>query len=669
MEPPSPTEAVSARYRGLDAWSPAEVLLGLWEAQAAAVAAVLPALPRIEAACVAAVPRLAQGGRLAYAGAGTSARIAALDGSELPPTFDFPADRILLLIAGGQAALRASIENAEDDAPAGRAAVAEHALGERDVLLAIAASGATPFTVAAMREARARGALTVGIAGVPGSALLDAAEHPILVATGAEPIAGSTRLKAGTAHKVVLNLFSTLLMIRLGRVHDGMMVDMQPRNEKLRRRAVAMVRRIAGGDAADGPARARRQRRQRQARRAAAARPRCRGGRTGARARRRAPARGVAGLARMTALHATRLFDGERFHEHVAVSLEGSRIAAMGADPRAEHLAPEWLLVPGFVDLQVNGAGGVLFNHTTSVAGLSAIAEALARVGTTSLLATLVSARDKIAPALAATAAAIEAGVAGVLGTHIEGPFLNPARRGAHPLAAIVGMGEADAMLLSAPHPGVRLVTLAPECVLPAHVSRLAGAGVRVFAGHTEASYEQATEALAAGVAGFTHLFNAMSQFGSRAPGCVGAALAHETACAGIICDGLHVHPASLRVAYAAMGAARLFLVSDSMPTAASDTTSFVWDGETVTLSGDRLARQDGTLAGAHLTMAEAVARAVRLCAIPLGDALRMATSTPARHAGATHLGHIAPGLRADLVALDPALRVAAVWQAGRRIV
>ncbi len=159
-----------------------------------------------------------------------------------------------------------------------------------------------------------------------------------------------------------------------------------------------------------------------------------------------------------------------------------------------------------------------------------------------------------------------------------------------------------------------------------------------------------------------------MSQFGSRAPGCVGAALADGAASAGIICDGLHVHPASVAIAHAAMGPDRLFLVSDCMPTAASDITRFTWDGETIALSNGRLAKADGTLAGAQLTMAEAVQRAVRLCGIPLADALRMATATPARHAGIAHVGRLAPGQRADLVALDPALRVVAVWQAGVRV-
>jgi N-acetylmuramic acid 6-phosphate etherase len=246
----APTEAASDRYRDLDAWPSGEVLDALWEAQAAATASVRSALPRIEAACAAAVPRIARGGRLGYAGAGTSARIAALDGSELPPTFGFDQNRIVLLIAGGDAALRASVEDAEDDADSARAAVAARGFGADDVLLGIAASGRTPFTVAAVVAARQRGAMTVGVASVAASPLLEAADWPIHVDTGAEPIAGSTRLKAGTAQKVVLNLFSTLLMLRLGHVHDGLMVDLQPRNEKLRRRAVAMVVRIAGCDEA-----------------------------------------------------------------------------------------------------------------------------------------------------------------------------------------------------------------------------------------------------------------------------------------------------------------------------------------------------------------------------------------------------------------------------------
>ena len=220
----------------------------LWEGQLAAVAAVGPAVGAIAAAVSAALPRLRAGGRLVYAGAGSSGRLGAQDGAELEPTFDWPRDRLVLLPAGGPTALSQAVENAEDDTDAALADLEAYGVGAQDVVIAIAASGGTPFTVALMREARRRGALTIGVANSPGAPLLDAAEHPVLVATGAEPIAGSTRLKAGTAQKVVLNLLSTAMMTGLGRVHAGRMVDMQARNAKLRLRAVAMVGELAGCD-------------------------------------------------------------------------------------------------------------------------------------------------------------------------------------------------------------------------------------------------------------------------------------------------------------------------------------------------------------------------------------------------------------------------------------
>lgn len=242
------TEGVSPRYAELDAWPPADVLAALWEGQMAAVAAVRPALPLIAAAVEAALPRLSAGGRLAYAGAGTSGRIGVQDGAELPPTFDWPPGRLVLLMAGGEAALTRAVEGAEDRADRGRAEVEAAGLGASDVLLGVAASGTTPYTLACVEAARAHGALTVAVANSPDAPLLRAAEHPILVETGPEAVSGSTRLKAGTAQKVVLNLFSTLLMTRLGRVYRGQMVDMLARNEKLRRRAERMLRGLTGAD-------------------------------------------------------------------------------------------------------------------------------------------------------------------------------------------------------------------------------------------------------------------------------------------------------------------------------------------------------------------------------------------------------------------------------------
>ncbi len=247
--PPLPaTEAADPRTEGIDGWESPAVLAALWQSQLAAVAAVGPALPALGEAADAAAARLDRaGGRLAYAGAGTSGRIAAQDGAELAPTFGWPEERISLHLAGGAAALLRGVEGAEDDRAAGAAAGA--ALGGADVLVAVAASGRTPYTLAALEAARAGGALCIGIANVAGSPLLAAAEHAILLATGAEVVAGSTRLAAGTAQKVALNLFSTLVMVRLGHVHRGRMVDLQTSNDKLRARAARMVAELAGCDA------------------------------------------------------------------------------------------------------------------------------------------------------------------------------------------------------------------------------------------------------------------------------------------------------------------------------------------------------------------------------------------------------------------------------------
>ena len=235
------TETILARYADLDAWPPGDMLAAMWEAQLAAVAAVRPALPAIEAACVAAAARLATAGRLVMVGAGTSGRIGAQDGAELPPTFNWPQERLLLLMAGGDIAFTKSVENAEDDRAAAIAAIAAHDVGRSDVVIGLAASGSTPFTTAAIIAARAAGALTIGMSNSAGGALLVEAEHPILVETGGEVIAGSTRMKAGTAQKLVLNMLSTSVMILLGKVKGNKMVDMQLSNNKLINRGARMV--------------------------------------------------------------------------------------------------------------------------------------------------------------------------------------------------------------------------------------------------------------------------------------------------------------------------------------------------------------------------------------------------------------------------------------------
>jgi N-acetylmuramic acid 6-phosphate etherase len=238
------TESVSARYSGIDLWDPGEILDALLEAQLAAVAATRVARPSLERAAIAIEARLRYRGRLVYAGAGTSGRLAVQDGAELMPTFNWPAERLVLLMAGGSEALLKSIEGAEDEIGRAERLIHEHVIDSRDVLIAVAASGTTAFTVACLRKAKQRGALTVGIANNAGTPLLEEADHPIWLDTGAEPIAGSTRLKAGTAQKIALNLLSTLLMILLGRVYDGLMVDVQALNQKLIRRSEDMLLRL-----------------------------------------------------------------------------------------------------------------------------------------------------------------------------------------------------------------------------------------------------------------------------------------------------------------------------------------------------------------------------------------------------------------------------------------
>src|SRR5215510_10857549 len=240
------TEQISPRYLELDSWSAAEIIAAIYEGQLAAAAAVRGALGAITAAVEDAVPALQRGGRVVYAGAGTSGRIAVQDGAELTPTYNWPTDRLVFAMAGGLDALVRSAEQAEDNETAGVKAMADAKIGANDVVIGVAASGTTPYTIGALDAASAAGAVTIAIASNPGAPLFEVARHRILADTGSEVIAGSTRMKAGTAHKIVLNLLSTAMMVRLGRVYRGLMVDMRARNAKLRRRAAAMVGELVG---------------------------------------------------------------------------------------------------------------------------------------------------------------------------------------------------------------------------------------------------------------------------------------------------------------------------------------------------------------------------------------------------------------------------------------
>jgi N-acetylglucosamine-6-phosphate deacetylase len=326
------------------------------------------------------------------------------------------------------------------------------------------------------------------------------------------------------------------------------------------------------------------------------------------------------------------------------------------------------MLVPGFIDTQVNGGGGVLFNDQPTVAGITAIAAVHRRFGTTAMLPTLISDDlSVVAAAIAAVDAAIADGVPGIIGIHIEGPYLNRGKRGIHDAAKFRTL-DADAIaLLSSLKRGKTLVTLAPELAPPAAIAALVARGVIVAAGHSLADYETMQRAIDEGLRGVTHLFNAMSQLEGRAPGVVGAALDSDLYC-GLIVDGHHVHPASLRAAYRAKGAPRLMLVTDAMPTVGATARSFQIGDTEVLVQDGALRSADGTLAGSNLDMAKAVRNSVAMVKLNPITAFQMASRTPAEFLGIadTH-GRMAPGYRADLVHLDDACHVQATWISGVR--
>jgi N-acetylglucosamine-6-phosphate deacetylase len=367
-----------------------------------------------------------------------------------------------------------------------------------------------------------------------------------------------------------------------------------------------------------------------------------------------------------------RVLTDEGLRDGLAVRLSGGRIAAVG--PRAE-VAPGAevrdldgrILLPGFIDVQVNGGGGVLFNDQPTAEAITAIGAAHRRFGTTGFLPTLISDElSVVEQALAATREAIRAGAPGVLGAHIEGPFLNPRRKGIHEVSKLRAMDEAAFRILTSLEAGKTLVTLAPETTTPETIQRLADAGVLVSAGHTNATYATVRAALAHGLRGFTHLFNAMSPLASREPGVVGAALEDATSWCSLIVDGRHVDPVVLKLALRCRPHDRFILVTDAMPSVGAVAKSFVLQGKKITVKGGVCVDEHGTLAGSDLDMASAVRNAVRLMGLDLAEAARMASLYPAAFLGLdAELGRIAPGYRADLVLVDDEVQVHDTWIAG----
>ncbi|WP_336490240.1 N-acetylglucosamine-6-phosphate deacetylase [Methylobacterium nigriterrae] len=365
---------------------------------------------------------------------------------------------------------------------------------------------------------------------------------------------------------------------------------------------------------------------------------------------------------------AEQVFDGEALHHDRTVVVRGGRIVDLTPNPpsaaRLVRLPQGAILAPGFVDVQVNGGGGVLLNDDPSPAGIARIAAAHRRLGgTTALLPTLISdTRPVIRTAIQAVSSAMAAGVPGILGIHLEGPFLSPQRPGIHDPARLARFEPGDiALLTGLGGTGITLVTLAPEAVPPGTVAGLVARGARVCAGHTADEGSAIRAALDEGLSGFTHLFNAMSQLGPREAGAVGIALTDDRAFAGIIADGHHVGDVALVLARRMKGPGRLMLVTDAMspvgdPEARATFTLF---GRTIHREGSRLAGADGTLAGSMLTMAGAVRHMTARGGASLEEALTMASLTPARFLGLdAQIGRIAPSFAADLVALDRELHV-----------
>lgn len=353
------------------------------------------------------------------------------------------------------------------------------------------------------------------------------------------------------------------------------------------------------------------------------------------------------------------IFDGMRMREGLAARFEGGRLAALGPEDEIGHtgtvvdLAGD-ILSPGYVDLQVNGGDGVMFNDDPSVATLRRIAGAHRRLGVAALLPTLITdTREKTQAAITAAIDAVREGVPGIAGLHLEGPHLSLARKGAHDPALIRPMDGADlAMLLAAAAAlPVLKITIAPENVTEEQVRSLAQAGVLVSLGHSDASFDTCQAYFAVGARCVTHLFNAMSQLGNREPGLVGATLANGAVSAGLIADGIHVHPQSLRTAWAATtGTGRLFLVSDAMAVAGSDATQFTLEGRLIRRESGRLTLENGTLAGADLDLTTAIRVLIKDVGVSLPEALRAATSVPSEVIGRTDLGKLVIGCQLERV-------------------
>lgn len=678
------TEAVRPELGTLDLFDPADLVSLLTADPRRATEAVAAAAPSITAAVELVYQRLKAGGRLVYVGAGTAGRLAVLDAAELGPTFSVPEGAAEAIIAGGDNALRHAAEGAEDDPVAGAEAMAHLGVNERDVLIGVSASGRTPYVLGAVQQARFSGAGTVGLSCNRSTPLTAAAEVGIEVVVGGEVIAGSSRLNAGTAQKVVLNTISTSVMVLLGKTYGNLMVDVRATNTKLRHRAVRIVQAVTGV----GPERAREaleaagwdtkmaclvaatgkdvgsmrpvlvaaQGRLRQALAEAGTAPAEAGGEAKSWLTRHSWSRLGVGAA---------LVDGALVPGDVAVH-EGI-VVAVGLPGKGSGVA-----APGLVDLQVNGYGGVDAANAT-VDDLELMSVALARDGVLAFQPTLISGDPELTSAAVARiteAAQRQQGPgtgrpgACILGAHLEGPFLSPGRAGTHPVHWLRRPDlELARTLLAAGH--VTMVTLAPE--LPGAIeliSWLAQRGVVVSLGHSAATSEQAAEAVSAGASVVTHLYNGMSPLSARAPGLAGLALSDRRVRLQLIADGGHVADELVRLTFAA-AADRCSIVTDATSLTEAGAGQLML-GDVPIVVQDGVARNpDGTIAGGTSTLLDGL-RHLGALSVGLVDVLAAATERPARVLGRDDVGYLRLGGPANIVVLDDRLELRDVVLGGR---
>ncbi len=672
------TEAVRPEFAELDVLDVPDLVALMTSESTRASDAVVAATPQIAGAVTGVARRLAEGGRLIYVGAGTAGRLGVLDAAEAGPTFDVPDGLVLAVFAGGSDAMVRPREGAEDDRDA--AAVELRALGcsSRDAVVGISASGQTPFVLGAITYARTVGALAVGIVCNRGSAIATAAELVIELLVGGEVVAGSTRLNAGTAEKITLNILSTAVMIQLGKTYGNLMVDVRPTSEKLRDRATRIVATVAE----TSPERARK------------ALEAC-GWRTKPAcivAALAMDAEGAAGLLVASGGRLRAALEAAQIGQRAATSRPGSRsgnqrrlgvaaflqhgrlvagdvavadgrVISLGLRPGSGGIA-----VPGLVDLQVNGYAGIDVLGA-SVEELATLATALAHDGVLAYQPTLISnetAGTKKAAGYIAETATREPDGARILGIHLEGPFLSPLRAGTHPVERLA-IPDVELLMSLCDAGPVTMVTLAPE--LPGALDLVAAChrlGIVVSFGHSDADASQARRGFEAGGQAVTHIFNAMSPISARAPGLAGAALADPRVTVQIIADRVHVAEDLLRVVLAA-ARGRWTLVSDA--TAASS----LGDGELllgeVRVVADHgvVRRPDGTIAGSAAKLLDGVRRVADIGA-PLGDVLAAASERPGALLGREDVGRIRLGAPADIVVLGDDLTVHEVLLEGRSL-